>query len=282
MTHASPLSDHIPDENLRGKRVLVTGGTQGLGAAIAERLSRAGATVLVTARTAPPSDAAHPVFVSADLSTVSGIETVVDHVRHHLGGLDVLIHNVGASLTQGGFADVDDQQWTKILDIALMAAVRLDRALVPGMVAAGHGVVLHVTTIQRGMPLTNVRLGAVGGDTPQNSIALSAAKAALTVYSKGLASEVAPAGVRVNSVAPGLILTPATEEVADRLAHDAGTDRATVLRQIADALYPGGIPLGRPVTTAEVAELVAFLSSDRASGIAGAEHVIDGGTLPTV
>ncbi|WP_328687926.1 SDR family oxidoreductase [Streptomyces phaeochromogenes] len=274
--------DGPPGEDLRGKRVLVTGGTQGLGAAVAARLSRSGATVLVTARTAPRPDAAHPLFVKADLSTVSGIETVVGEVHHRLGGLDVLVHNVGATVADGGFADADDRQWSSTLDIALMAAVRLDRALVPGMLTAGQGVVLHITSIHRSMPLTNLRFGAAGSDKPQNSIALSAAKAALTAYSKGLASEVAPGGVRVNTIAPGFIQTPALEETADRVARETGTDRTTVLEQIAHAVYPGGIPLGRPVTTAEIAELIAFLSSDRAPAIIGTEIVIDGGALPTI
>lgn len=279
--------DRLPDEDLRGKRVLVTGGTQGLGAATAARLARSGATVLVTARTAPrpevaPSGPAHPLFVQADLSTVSGIETVVQEVHRRLGGLDVLVHNVGATVADGGFADADDRQWSSTLDIALMAAVRLDRALVPGMLAVGHGVVLHITSIHRSMPLTNVRLGAAGGDEPQNSIALSAAKAALTAYSKGLASEVAPGGVRVNTIAPGFIQTPGLEELADRLADERGTDRTTVLEQIARAVYPGGIPLGRPVSTAEIAELIVFLSSDRVPAIIGTELVVDGGALPTI
>ncbi|WP_369228376.1 oxidoreductase [Streptomyces sp. R39] len=269
---------------MRGKRVLVTGGTQGLGAATAVRLIRAGATVLVTARTAPkpdaaPSEEAQPLFVQADLSTVSGVETVVREVHQRLGGLDVLVTNVGATVVDGGFADADDRQWSSILDIALMAAVRLDRALVPGMLAAGRGVVLYITSIHRNMPLTNLR---AGGDKTQNSIVLSAAKAALTAYSKGLANEVASGGVRVNTIAPGFILTPALEETADRLAHEAGTDRTTVLGQIANAVYPGGIPLGRGVTTGEIAELVAFLSSDRAPAIIGTELVIDGGALPVI
>ncbi|WP_326725791.1 SDR family oxidoreductase [Streptomyces sp. NBC_00243] len=279
--------ERLPNEDLRGKRVLVTGGTQGLGAATAARLIRAGATVLVTARTAPkpnaaPSDEAQPLFVQADLSTVSGVETVVREVHQRLGGLDVLVHNVGATVADGGFADADDRQWSSILDIALMAAVRLDRALVPGMLAAGRGVVLYITSIHRNMPLTNLRVGVAGGDQTQNSIVLSAAKAALTAYSKGLANEVAPGGVRVNTIAPGFILTPALEETADRLAHEAGTDRTTVLEQIAHAVYPGGIPLGRGVTTGEIAELVAFLSSDRAPAIIGTELVIDGGALPVI
>ncbi|RMB83416.1 SDR family oxidoreductase [Streptomyces shenzhenensis] len=281
MTAVISSNDRTAGESLDGRRVLVTGGTQGLGAHIVARLARAGATVMTTARTEPDELRNPELFVAADLSTAAGIETVVSHVVEHLGGVDVLINNVGAGLTEGGFADIDDSQWARTLDTALLAAVRLDRALVPGMIAAGRGVVVHVTTIQRRMPLTNVRLGGLD-DSPQNSIALTAAKAALTAYSKGLATEVAPRGVRVNTVAPGFIQKPAIEQVADQVAAATDSDRTTVLRQFAHALVPGGIPLGRPVTTEEIAELIAFLVSDRAPSIIGSEYVIDGGTLPVI
>ncbi|MFE1959705.1 SDR family oxidoreductase [Streptomyces sp. NPDC059479] len=281
MAPANTSDDWAVGESLHGRRVLVTGGTQGLGAQTVARLARAGATVMTTARTTPDGLHDPELFVAADLSTTAGVETVVARVRERLGGVDVLINNVGASLTAGGFADIGDGQWAQFLDTALMAAVRLDRALVPDMVAAGRGVVLHVTTIQRRMPLTDVRLGGPD-DVPQNSIALTAAKAALTAYSKGLATEVAPSGVRVNTVAPGFIQKPAIEEIADQVAAATGSDRTTVLRQFAHAMVPGGIPLGRPVTTAEIAELIAFLVSDRTPSIIGAEHVIDGGTLPVI
>ena len=148
-----------------------------------------------------------------------------------------------------------------------MPAVRLDRALVPGMAEQGRGVVVHVTSIQRLMPL------------PEATTAYASAKAALSVYSKSLSKEVAPQGVRVVRVAPGWIETEAAVTLADRLARDAGVDREGGKRIIMQSL--GGIPLGRPTKPEEVANLIAFIASDRAASITGAEYLIDGGTVPT-
>lgn len=108
----------------------------------------------------------------------------------------------------------------------------------------------------------------------------SSLKAALTNYSKGLANEVAPYGVRVNSIAPGFIETTAAERLIDQLATSSSTDYNAARQGLMDSL--GGIPLGRPGRPEEVAELVAFLASERASSIIGSEHIIDGGTIRTI
>ena len=123
-----------------------------------------------------------------------------------------------------------------------------------------------MTSIQARLPL------------PGSTTAYAAAKAALSTYSKSLSKEVSPRGVRVVRVSPGWIDTEAAVALADRLAAEAGTDREGGRRIIMDSL--GGIPLGRPSTPEEVANVIAFLASTRAGSITGAEVVIDGGTVP--
>ncbi|MBY0279405.1 SDR family oxidoreductase [Candidatus Binatia bacterium] len=258
----------MSDQEFTGKRVVVTGGTRGIGEAIVRRFRRGGATVLTTARRAP--DTVHVEgLVEADLSTEDGARSVVADVLERLGGVDVLVHNVGGSSAPGGgVLALSDDDWKNALDLNLMPAVRLDRGLLPGMIARGSGVVIHVSSTQRALPLH------------ESTLAYAAAKAALTNYSKGLSKELGPRGIRVVSVAPGYTETEAAAAMVERLASQAGTDTATARQRLMDAL--GGIPIGRPASPDEVAELVAFLASDRAASIHGSEYVIDGGTIPTV
>jgi NAD(P)-dependent dehydrogenase (short-subunit alcohol dehydrogenase family) len=251
-----------------GKRVLVSGGTRGIGAAVVRRLASAGATVLTTARSIPPGGRADRI-ITADVSTRAGIDRVIAATVGRVGGLDVLINSVGGSTAPaGGALALTDDDWQRALDLNLLAAVRLDRGFLPGMLAQGHGVIVHVSSIQRAMPLFEATLAYAG------------AKAALSNYSKGLSKEVGPRGIRVNSVAPGYTETEAAVGLVERLAAEAGTDAATARAGLVRSL--GAIALGRPARPDEIAELIAFLASDRASAITGSEYVSDGGTIPTV
>lgn len=253
---------------LKGKRALVSSGTRGAGAATVELFQELGAQVLTTARSRPPT-LPEELFVTADLTTEEGCATVAEAVRQRLGGIDIMVHMLGGSSAPGGgFTALSDVDWHKELYLNLFPAVRLDRRLVPGMIAQKAGVVIHVSSIQRVMPL------------PEATTAYAAAKAALSTYSKSLSKEVSPQGVRVVRVSPGWIETEASIELAKRLAQAAGTDIEGGKKMIMDSL--GGIPIGRPAQPSEVANLIAFLASDRAATINGVEYVIDGGTVPTV
>ena len=258
----------IDPAEFQGRRVVVTGGTKGAGRATVQRFVAGGAQVLTAARNGIDGPAGARL-VEADLTTPDGTLRLAEAALEHLGGVDVLVHVLGGSASPGGgFAALTDDHWHAELHLNLLAAVRLDRALVPGMIARGQGVVVHVSSIQRRLPLYD------------STTAYAAAKAALTTYSKALSKEIGPKGVRVNVVSPGWIYTEASDALIARIAASTGGTLEAARQSILDAL--GGIPLGRPAQPEEIAELIAFLTSDRASAIHGAEHVIDGGTVPTV
>jgi len=259
----------IDPTEFAGKRALVTGGTKGTGEAIVRRLAAAGAEIITTARSAPEAADLPARFIAADLTTAEGAQTLCASVKATWDHLDILVHNLGGSQSPGGgFVALTEEDWFSELNLNLLAAVRLDRALVPGMITRGSGVVIHISSIQRKLPL------------PESTTAYAAAKAALSTYSKSLAKELGPKGVRVTVISPGWIYTEASEKLVKRIAESGNISEEAAKQSILDAL--GGIPIGRPAWPWEVAELAAFLASERASSIHGAEYVIDGGTVPVV
>jgi hypothetical protein len=249
-------------DEFSGRSALITGGTRGIGKGIGDRLRAGGARVVVAARSVP--DGSDDV-IAADVSTADGVAALGAEALDRLGSIDILVHNVGGSgQYDGGAAALTDEDWQTALDANLLAAVRLDRAIIPGMVARGSGAIVHVTSIQRRAPLPT-------------SIPYAAAKAALTNYSKALSNELAPKGIRVNAVCPGYIETESAYRMAEEIGQINNISIDEARTQIMESI--GGIPLGAPGRPADVGELVAFLVSDRAAYIAGAEYVIDGGSV---
>ncbi|WP_113261394.1 SDR family oxidoreductase [Agrobacterium cavarae] len=257
----------LPDE-FAGKRVLVSGGTKGLGRATVKRFLAGGARVVTAARTIKdPIEGVE--YVQADLTTAKGSEAVAKAAIERLGGIDILVHVIGGSASPaGGFAALTDEHWLAELNLNLLATVRLDRLLIPQMLERGQGTVVHVTSIQSVLPL------------PESTTAYAAAKAALRTYSKSISKELGPKGVRVNSVSPGWIMTNAAGDFLDMLRNANGGTIQDARQSVLDAL--GGISIGRGAEPEEVADLIAYLASDRAAAIHGAEFVIDGGTIKTV
>lgn len=255
-------------QELAGKIALVTGGTQGTGWATARRLQEAGATVVIAARKAP-AELAGLEFIAAELASATGPAVLAREVLDRHGAVDILINNLGGSdAPAGGFAALDDAAWEAALGMNLLAPVRLDRALLPSMLARKSGVIVHVGSIQARLPLHD------------STLAYAAAKAALLNYSKGLSKEVSPQGVRVVTVSPGWIQTEAADRMMERIAAESGGTVEQARQSVMAAL--GGIPFGRPARPEEVAELIGFLASPRAGYLTGTEFVIDGGTIPTV
>ena len=259
----------VDDREFHGKRVLVTGGTKGLGAAMARRFLLGGAKVAVTARSPAANHQGAVLFVAADISRAAGAQTVADRIEQEWGGVDILVDNVGGSdAPPGGYEAMTDEFWQYILDVNLTSALRLDRAFVPGMQARGFGVVIHIGTMWHRLPQVDSTMG------------YCAAKAALFSYSKSLAKAVGPQGVRVNMISPGFIETEAARSWIEHLSTSEGISKDAARQQI--IARSGGIPLGRTGRPEEIAELAAFLASDRGAFASGVDYILDGGALPSI
>ena len=243
---------------LKGKRALVTGGSRGIGAAIVRQLLGAGAEVLTTARSAASTVPEGATFVPADVRTRAGAQALAATAQEALGGVDILVHNAGGAEPHKSALAVPDQQWQDALDLNYLASVRLDSLLVPGMVERRTGAVVHVSSAAVLTPVGPF-------------LHYCAAKAALESYSRGLALELAPSGIRVNSVSPGRTATPGGEATREQWARiDTGPGQE-------DVTAP---PLGRDGQPDDIANAVLFLVSDRASWLTGRNLIVDGGEYP--
>ena len=246
-------------KELAGKRALVTGGSRGIGAAIVRQLLDAGAEVLTTARSATNTVPEGAAFVEADVRTRAGAEALAAAAQEVLGGVDVLVHNAGGAQPYKDASAIPDEEWQEALDLNYLASVRLDALLAPGMRERRSGVIMHVSSAAVLTPVGPF-------------LHYTAAKAALENYSKGLALELAPFGVRVNTVTPGRVATPGGEATREQWARlDVAPGRTS-----ADAT----VPLGREGRPDDIAHAVLFLASDRASWLTASNLVVDGGEFP--
>lgn len=239
-----------------GKKALITGCSKGIGAATAQRLLDGGATVVVSARSPHEQTPTGAIFIQGDISTLEGATVIAQKALSRLGGLDILVNNVGATTPKlPGIESITDEDWIDSLIINFMSAVRVTKPLLAALRQSGSGAIVNVSA---------------GGLLPFHGFLAhyGAAKAALDSYTGSLARELAPAGVRVNLVTPGAIKTEGGDEGRKLLATGMGI---TV-----DQLF-GGIPLRRIGTAEEIAETIAFLVSERASYITGHDHFVTGG-----
>ena len=264
------MIDHLlQDFTLEGKTALVTGGTKGIGKAIADRLARAGAKIVVTARTQPSDGDEKHHFIAADMATAEGTAAVVKEVTEKFVAVDILIDNVGGLTSPGGgFSTLTDAHWENELRFNLMSTVRLDRGMLPGMIEKKGGVIIHISSVAGKVPLWEFNM------------AYAVSKAALNSYSKALANEVASKGMRVLTVSPGGTATEPMIRFMEQFAGSSGASANEVFKSLSDKF--GGLPMGRMAEPDEVASLVGFLVSPAAAYLTSANYVIDGGSTSVV
>lgn len=256
------------DLQLAGTTALVTGASRGIGLATVHALVTEGVRVVGVARTLSPELLKlAPDSISADLSTAEGVATAVATGIERLGGLSLLVNNVGAgdveTLSLGGFLEADDHQWEGMLSLNLLAAVRASRAALPALLDGG-GTMVNVATVNARVPAPS-------------PVGYGEAKAALLALSKRLAEEFGPRGVRVNAVSPGPVGTGLWRDpqgFGAKLAEANGAPHKAFLASLPQAF---GLSTGRIAEPEEIAAAICFLASPLAGSVNGAELVVDSG-----
>ncbi|MEV0697144.1 oxidoreductase [Saccharopolyspora sp. NPDC050389] len=255
---------------LAGKTALVTGASRGIGLAVASALAAEGMRVVAAARTITPELAeTGATGITADLSTPDGPAALVEQAVAAAGELDLLVNNVGGGDggLLAGFADLTEEHWQQTFDLNFFSAVRTTRAALPSLLR-NRGAIINISSIGARAPHS--------GPMPYTT-----AKAALTAFSKALATEVGPQGVRVNTVSPGPVRTSLWEAEDGHGAAIADSLGVRLDELLAQLPAEAGMTTGRLVEPAEVAALVAFLASPHAASTAGTDHLIDGNAIKT-
>ena len=260
------------DLGLKGKVAVVTGASVGIGLGVAEAFAREGADVVLAARgherlrdeaaRIARTYGVHAEPVACDVATVDGAGALIKGVRSAFGGADILVNNAGTGSNET-IMEAPDEKWQAYWELHVMAAVRLARGFVPMMRERGGGAIIHNASICAVQPLWYEPIYNV-------------TKAALLMFSKNLANEVVKDNIRVNTVNPGLILTPDWVKTAKQLS--AGGDWEGYLQGVADE----HAPIKRFGTVEELADFFVFLCSDRASYSVGATYQVDGGMLRSI
>ncbi|WP_405137310.1 SDR family oxidoreductase [Nocardia sp. NBC_01388] len=260
------------DLELQGTTAVVTGASRGIGLAIVEELITQGVRVAAGARTATDElKRTGAEVITADLTTPDGPAEFIAQATAALGGIDLLVNNLGG----GGdhdlpatFLESTDRQWAEMFELNFFSMVRTSRAALPALLARGGGIV-NFSSITARIPHTS-------------PLTYAAAKGAVSTFSKGLAEEFGPRGVRVNTISPGPVLTEqwtGPGGTGAKFAAARGVTQAQLLREIPREM---GVTTGEFAQPRHIAALVTYLASPLAAAIHGADYVIDGGAIKTV
>lgn len=245
-----------PSWSLDGKTAVVTGAAQGIGKAIAARLSRAGAHVVVTDLDdilgPATADEIGGEFVRLDVTDSAAVDAVVADLTGRLGRLDIWVNNAGIAVNAAA-EEMTDDQWRRVMTVNLDAVFYCSRAVGRHMLAQGAGAIVNIASMS----------GSIANH-PQPQCGYNTSKAGVIMLTKSLAAEWAPRGVRVNSVSPGYTRT-------------AILDQVLAIRQDWAQVWFDRTPMGRPAEVEEVAAVVHFLASDAASFVTGSDYTVDGG-----
>lgn len=262
------------DLGLKDKVAVITGGSVGIGMAVAEALAREGVHLVLCARNEErllqvaeeiqKQSGVKVLGVKTDVSAAADIENLRFHVEKEFGGADILINNAGTG-SEETIMNASDEKWQHYWDLHVMAAVRLARAFVPYMRKRGGGVILHNASICAKQPLWYEPI-------------YNTTKAALVMFSKCLANEVIGDNIRVNTINPGLVLTPDWWKTAGILCEKEGI----TAKQYLDRIAKENAPIGRFAAPEELANFFVFLCSPRASYSVGSTYYVDGGWLKVI
>jgi NAD(P)-dependent dehydrogenase (short-subunit alcohol dehydrogenase family) len=251
--------------DLEGRTAVVTGGSRGIGKGIAESLVEAGAVVAIvgtdgTAAEGAAADlAGEAVGIAADVGDADSVARLAAEVKERLGGLDVLVNNAGVGFAPKPLVQISEDEWDRVMAVNLRAVFLVSRAFIPLLLASPHGRLINVSSVlgQSGVPLMSPYV---------------ASKFAITGITHSLAHELAPGGVTVNTIHPGIIETEMNVDIVASMSGSEGKKRQevwdTFLRRI---------PLGSFQSPRDIGEMAAFLASDRATNVTGSAFNVDGG-----
>ena len=261
--------------DLTGKTAIVTGGSAGIGFAIAKALYSEGVNVAIVARDRDrlekaantlrelPNQENRVIAISADLTQAESIDKVVSQTIAEFGQIEILINNAG-SARAGSLLNLEDDAFLDAWNLKLLGYIRLVKAVIPDLISRRDGRIVNI-------------IGGAGRTPRANFLPGGTTNAALLNFTKGIAKELAQHNVRINAISPGFTATERAERLAAQTASDQG-----ISIEAAKADTIKAIPLGKIVQPEEIAALALFLVSDRAASITGTEILVDGGQTPGV